>query len=101
MEERSLNVKISDADADGICLAKVYEDDEHIASFETTQAEMKVLVLQLAGYAVPAEMLAVAEAEEQRRIALDRCLQEEVSTLAKVTISVPVADLSAEFRRES
>ena len=96
----SLNVTISDADADGICLAKVFEDGQHIASFETTQAEMKVLVLQLTDNAVSPAMLADAEAEEARRVALGRTLQEDVTTLATISISVPVADLSAEFRRE-
>lgn len=100
MEERSFSVEISDADADGICLAKVYEDGKHIGSFETTQAEMKVLVLELGGNYVPPEMAEKAQVEEARRIALGRDLQEEIITLATIDITVPVAEVQADFRRK-
>lgn len=83
-----ISVRIGKADAHGVCLARVFHGRRKVEEFETTQAEMRELAMEIAGAAVPAPIRAAAEAARVRREALGRTYH--MRQLAAIRITVPL-----------
>ncbi len=83
-----ISVRIGKADVLGICLARVFHGRRKVEEFETTQAEMKELYLELLGARVPPLIRTAAETARARREELGRTYH--CRTLVSVRFTVPL-----------